>query len=241
MTYLLDAASAAAPALPGGCVVAFSTVHTYLAPTGAPSGRRQYLCHGLNANATTWDSGPYLTLANSLRAAGDSLVLLNLPVAQACAFVNGGWQYREQFNAQLNAVMDAVEAAHGTAPKNVIGGISYGGLHAMMAIVLNGRFMAWWVHLPVVRVDALGPTGNPELANVGNIVKFNPQYEVAGLSLKKGLIGYGTADTRVKWQLTRDLAAQLPQPLITVRAYPGLDHTTNAAGAADIAAWTALV
>ncbi len=224
------------PDLPVGCVLSFSPAYAFRPATGTPSGKRHYMCHGLNGSAATWDSEPFLSVVTGLNAAGDECVLLNLPIAQACPFTNGGWQYREQFNTMLNAVLNDVETNRGVAVKSIIGGISYGGLHAMLGQASNGRFCAWWAHMTVTRIDALGASGNPELAGIGDVVRFNPFYEVTPLAIKPGYITWGTADTRVDWTLTRALAVQLPST-VTKHEYAGLDHTTNAQGVSDILAF----
>lgn len=233
--FLLGSSVAPHQTLPEGCALSFSSAFTFKAPTGATSGKRLYLFHGLNSSASYWESEPYLSMINAFRSAGCEVIAFNLPTAQTCFYSTGGWQYREDFNAMINTVINTVEASHGAALKSIIGGVSYGGLHAMMGTAINGRFCAWWAHLPVVRVDAL-----TELTGVGNAQGFNPQFEVEALGGKPGMIGWGTADTRVNWALAKDLADKLPNT-VTKHEYPGLDHTTNSQGVADIVAWVSSV
>lgn len=229
--YLLGNPTVVVPVLPGGCSLSFSMAFTFNPATGTPSGRRHYLFHGLNSDASYWSAAPFTALISGLAAQGDESVLFNLPIAATCFYTNGGWQYRDQFNAMVNAVMNAVELVHGPAAKNVVGGVSYGGLHAMLATSINGRFAAWWAHMTVTRVDAL-----TELSGVGDAVRFNPQFEVERLAMKKGYISWGTADTRVNWTLTKAIADQLPG-IVTKHEYAGLDHTTNTQGVSDILAY----
>ena len=231
---LLGLAPSVAPPLHYGCSLSFPTTYTYHAPTGTPSGKRHYLFHGFNGSVAQWSSAPYLGLVTALRAAGDSVVLLSSPAPQPCHWTNGGWQVREQFNAALNTVMDAVETLYGAAV-NRSGGFSMGGYWAMIAASSNGRIVTWFAHLPVTRVDAL-----TELAGVGNAHRANPEYVIDELSLKPGWLGWGTADYRVNWTLTKAIADQLPAT-VSKHEYVGQDHTTTAGHVNDILEWLAAI
>jgi hypothetical protein len=220
-----------APAIPAaGCTASFSTSVAYHAPTGTPSGKRVYLFHGYNSPGM-WASGIPLDFVNGLRADGHEVVLPVLPDGQTCFFTNGGWQYREQFVAALNAIKASVETSHGPAT-NIVGGISYGGLHAMMAAASTGHFAGWFAHLPVTRVDAL-----TELSGAGDAKRFNPFFDVASLKDTNGFITWGTADTRVNYLLTISLASQMGT--VTQQPYPGQDHSTNAQNVSDMRAFVA--
>ena len=220
------------PPAPVGCNLSFPTTgFSFLPPTSGNSGKRLYLYPGLNNGVSQWSSGTPLDLVNAFRAAGHQVVLLPLPAPQACMFVNGGFQYRENFVASLNVMMNAVESVNGPAGLNIIGGISFGGLHSMMGAVATGRFAAWFAHVPVTRIDALS-----EFPSVGDVRAFNPQYELSPLKMTTGLVTWGTADTRVNGLLTKAIADQLP-PSVSRIEYAGQDHSTTAQNVADIAAW----
>jgi hypothetical protein len=231
MAVLLLKPAPVVPALAGGCSLAFSTSVAYHAPTGTPSGKRIYLFHGYNSPGM-WTSSTPLDLVNGLKADGHEVVLPVLPDGQTCFFANGGWQYREQFIAALNTIKASVETAHGPATKNIVGGISYGGLHAMMAAASTGHFTGWFAHLPVTRVDAL-----TELSGVGDAKRFNPFFDVGSLKDTNGFITWGTADTRVNYLLTVALASQMGS--VIGQPYPGQDHYTNATNVADMRTWVA--
>ena len=228
MLALLLTPASTVPA--AGCTPTFSSSVVYHAPTGTPSGKRLYLWPGLNSPVTQWEEATTLApFIAGLRAAGHSVVLASLPTAQACFFDNGGWQYRELFNTHLNAIMDATEGTYGSAEENVAGGISFGGLHAMLAASSNGRISAWWALKPVTRIDAL-----TELPSVGDVKRFNPQFLAPELSMKPGWIGWDAGDTRVNGPLTAALATQLPAETET---YTGTAHGTTTAMCNDILAW----
>jgi hypothetical protein len=201
---------------------------------GTPSGKRVYLYYGLNSGGLSmWSNAPYSTMVANFRADGHSVVLASEaePQVAPCRFTNGGGQYREAFNSAINTMMNTVESTYGAADTNIIGGVSFGGLHAMMGATISGRFAAWFAHVPVVRIDAL-----TEFSSVGDVKKFNPQYEVVGLSAKPGLLTWGTTDARVNYLLTIDLANQLPETVEKI-GYAGMGHTTTSQSVADIRAW----
>lgn len=216
------------PPLPAGCSLAFDNGYTHKAPTGAPSGLRVYLYPGFNQTAAQWQSSPFNGFVSNMLAAGHELVYLVPPSAQPCLFTNGGWQYREEFVAQLNAAMSAVEAAHGPAQVNGAGGFSWGGIHAMIAKASSSRIGFWFAHVTVTKPSAL-----TELASVGDVFRFNPFFEVPALAPSKGFISWGTQDDRVHWQYTKELADRLSGSVTKVE-YPGLDHSTNSQGIADV-------
>lgn len=232
----LNASTPLSKPLASDCTITFSPAYTYLAPTGMPSGKRIYLYYGLNSGgiASQWSSSPYSDLVANLRSAGDSVVFASEsePQVQLCKFANGGEQYRTQFNDAINTLMNTVESIYGNANKNIIGGISYGGLHALMGVVINGRFSAWFVHVPVTRLDAL-----TEFAGVGDVRWFNPQYEIKALSAKAGFITWGTLDTRVNGNLTADIANQLPNAVTKISYVQ--DHSTNMQNVTDMTNWLA--
>ncbi len=231
----LVACSPKLPDLSNGCNLSFPSDYVYYPPTGTPSGKRIYLYYGLNSGGLSfWGGAPMSDFVVSLRASGDEVVLASEaePQANTCYFSDGGLQYRERFNQSINTLMNTIEATHGQS-KNIIGGISYGGLHAMMGGVINGRFAAWFAHLPVTRIDAL-----TEFAGVGNVPQFNPQYEIKALLVKPAYISWGTADTRVNWTLTKAIADQLPS-IVTKQEYAGQGHTTTTQNVTDMAAWIA--
>lgn len=228
---IIAKARQAVPNLAGGCAITFPVSDfVYLAPTAGNSGKRLYLWPGLNNDVAQWTSGNAKVLVDSFRAAGDAVVLANLPAPQSCMFVNGGFQYRDKFIASINTIMNAVEAAHGPAGLNIAGGISFGGLHSMMASVISGRFAAWFAHLPVTRIDAL-----QEFPSVGDVKAFNPQQEVSALKMTSGLVTWGTLDTRVNGTLIKAIADQLPDRVSKIEYVQG--HETKTQNVADIAAW----
>lgn len=178
------------------------------------------------------DTGPPKDLLNGLLAAGDEAVLFTgVPDGVSCFFTNGGWQYRTQFIAMLNAVKQSVEAVHGTATKNLVGGISYGGLHAMMSAATTGWFKAWFAHVPVTYINAL-----TEYSSVGNVPQFNPFYDVSALKNTTGWISWGTADTRTNYLLTQQLAWRMGSS-VTKMGYTGETHDTTEQNVTDILSW----
>lgn len=217
-----------------GCSLSFDDSKYQFIATDIPfSGRRFYLYSGFGYTAAQWSGPSYSVLMAYFKSAGHQVVLIGIPVPQQCFFSTGGWQYREQFVSQLNAIMNAVEAQHGPAVKNIAGGISFGGLHSMIAQANSGRIQAWWASLPVTRIDQL-----TEMASVGNVQRFNPFYDIPSLAGTTGLITWGTADSRTNYVLTKQLAGDMGSKVTKIE-YPGQDHSTTPNQETDIINWIA--
>lgn len=222
----------AIPALADNCPINFPTDVTYLAAS-AQSDRRVYLFPGLDVNVSAdFGEGPLKEMVNRLRAGAD-VVLVPLPVPTACIFDHGGERYRQRFTATLRALVIAMDAAHG-ARLNIAGGVSYGGLHAMMAAATVDRFSGWFAMLPVVRLDALAEF--PDL----DVPRFNPLNEAAALSRLPGFLTWGTADDRVNWHLTAQLADRIMGENIHVIEYPSQPHETRPHNIADLMEWISM-
>lgn len=188
---------------------------------------------GLDSGVSQWQSGQFGQLVTDMRADGHSVVGMSLPLAQACFFsLEGSWYYREAFRTSVVAIKAAVDAQHGAASVNVVGGISYGGLHSMTAAVVTGVFNAWWAAVPVTRVDAL----NPEFPGVGDARWFNTQFEAAALKNSDGWVSWGTSDTRVNGLLTKELALRYSSSVTKVENVGGV-HELTAQNALDLRTW----
>ena len=223
-------ATLSVPSLPSGCSLTFPTTGwAAYGAVGQWNGKRVYIFPGLDAQVS--DNGATTALAQAVSAAGSEAIVLPVPVPVACFFSSGGWQYRDGFVSAINSMMNAVESSRGAAAKSIAGGISYGGLHSMMAAASNGRFAAWFSHLPVTRIDALA-----EFPLVGDVPRFNPFFDSDSLAQSVGWISWGTADTRVNGALTKSLAQQFSGSVSKVE-YVGQDHSTNPGNIADMVGW----
>jgi hypothetical protein len=205
------------------CPIDFPTDAIYLPATAPQNGRRVYLFPGLDVNVSAdFGSGPLKEMVDRLRGWGADVVLLPLPAPRACMFADGGARYRERFAAAVFAMTDG-------SRENIVGGVSYGGLHAMMAAATSDRFAGWFALLPVTRLDALAEF--PGL----DVPQFNPLNETAALGLLPGFLEWGTADDRVNWHLTSQLADHLKN--VRKTEYPGHAHETTQQNIDDLMAW----
>lgn len=185
-------------------------------------GPRVYLFSGFPGDKTQWSQEPQISLSNSLDAAGYQVVLLAVPVAMPELFVSYGKVYRLEFESYVRSTIEKIDAEYGHR-KSFVGGISYGGLHAIMA---SHMFDGWFAHLPVVRLDAL-----TEMRCIGDVSSFNPQFEtITG----RGRLSCGSSDTRVNGSLTKSLKVGADVDRVE---YPGLDHETKPEAISDIIVW----
>lgn len=209
----------------------FSTSYKVYQPMGTPTGQRVFLIHGgFNGSSQDWDVEPFLTFRLTLQKAGLQLITFDLPHMRDYHMKDGGLDYRVKFTEQLNFIYQKVELDLGSAKETIVGGFSLGGLHSMMAMVLTkDLFSRYFSILPVTDLAWM-----PEIRF--DVPAFNPFNEVYSLKDFKGYITWGTADERVNFRLTKDLAEKLNDSVET-HEYVGLDHSTTPEVAADTANW----
>ena len=119
------------------------------------------------------------------------------------------------------AAMNAIESVNGVATYNLVGGISFGGLHSMIAAASVPRFNAWFAHVPVTRIALL-----TEFPSVGDVGRMNPFFDAPALSDTNGWISWGTADTRTSWQYTKLLSRSFGAGVSPVE-YAGQDALSH--------------
>ena len=106
--------------------MAFDTDYSFQPANGRAVGRI-FLFHGLRDNRSYWMKSPFDILTFSLRHIGYELVVLDLPYARRAYFDDGGARYCQLFKAQMQHVVDAVDAQHGPAARQLALGVSWGG------------------------------------------------------------------------------------------------------------------
>src|SRR5574343_564254 len=162
---------------------------------------RIYLAHGFGGNKDTYKNEPFKSWIQDLNLKGYDVVAYNLPsldLLKASSFL-----YRHEFKRTMIILFSNVESSYGHLP-SITGGVSFGGLHAMMSkILLPNYFDSYFAHLPVTDFTALD-----ELKTFDSTY-FNPLNEYKDLIDKNGLIIYGNIDERVNFRLTIDLITRI--------------------------------
>lgn len=206
-----------------GCTPKFDERYSYL-PTGGPREFRTYVIPGMEGSAKSFlsEDAPRAWMAG-LTKLGSDVVILNTPIPKACWFADGGYNYRKAFLAELSRVMIDANQRHGHTPKTIIAGVSYGGLHAIVAYASNPKmFVGWEASMPVTRIGAL-----EELKSVGDLPGFNAFAEIPRLANSRGFMSWGTVDYRVDHRLDEALYAAIQSPTIVGVSYPGVAHQTT--------------
>jgi hypothetical protein len=176
------------------------------------SGTCIYLFHGLRSDRSYWNDQPYRTFVDARLKAGDELVLVDLPYAEAGLFSDGGAAYCAAFGRSLRA-FDAT-----LTPKRTFAvGTSWGGMHAAIASAELSSVDAYVSIAPVVEVGRL-----TEMWMVSN--EHCTQAAYVG-RLKPGLVLYGDSDDRAGSDLIAQSVVETGAESVV---YPGIGHETTA-------------
>lgn len=177
----------------------------YPAMTAIPKARI-FLAHGFGGDRMVYENYPFSGWRLDLQLAGYEVVTYNLPPWKFEYFSrDGGLEYRLSYIQFLKWLLREFETEKGPLPQ-IAGGISFGGLHAMMAVeLLPGEFSAWFGGVPVVDYTALS-----ELAG-GSSEHFHPAERLDLLAATPGFLHYGEQDERVNYRLTIELIQQISQ------------------------------
>lgn len=168
--------------------------------------KRIYLMHGLRSTKADFENEPFKSWVDGLKQNNYDIVTFNLPYATEAMFdTDGGAQYKQDFIELMNMVIDAVEAKNGPAAVNIAGGVSWGGLHSLMAVEeLDGFFDQYFAYVPVTDLTALF-----EFESCCSSAHFNPWNDTNALGAIPGYIAWGNMDMRVNYNLTIDLVDEI--------------------------------
>lgn len=201
------------------------------------------LLHGFTGDHTYFNTAtPANSLLYQLRRQGYRVVTPDLPYhgpdqgakirARLTRDNDGGASYARMWRRAFHRIVRWTNRRYGHAP-TIVGGISWGGFHAMQAACTEPHIAGWFAISPVVEVARLN-----EFAG----------FDTRGLSLDPcahrlatmpGRMSYGDADTRVGVLPQQHLATLLANSSsVRVRRYPGLDHTTTPAAIARVLRFT---
>lgn len=204
---------------------------------------RVILLHGLSGDRSIATTPPVDAMRRELVAHGWQVVVPSLPydlgVGQAPAVRHavrgdGGAAYAARWHRRFARLVAWAERHHGHAHRLIVGGISWGGLHALRAACEFPEIDGYFAHEP-----ALDPNVLTEFAGVDVRHLMLPAGCTKRLAAMRGYLSYGTADTRVGTDAVRSLIARLraAHAHLTTRVYPGLDHSTTPEVARALAAW----
>jgi len=177
----------------------------YEADSSCSTIKRIYITHGFGGNKEVYDSDPFVLFFNNLRTSCYELISYDLPYGDfKIHFSQSGLIYKNNFTEYITQLKSEIENSRGTVSTNLVGGVSFGGLHAMMSIELTDNlFDGFFALKPVTDYTAL-----IELSELSS-AHFNVFNNYQKLGLSKGYIVYGSQDDRVDWLKTDYLKYRL--------------------------------
>lgn len=165
-------------------------LYTY-APSTLANGKRVFLIHGMWGSHEMFEIGPYKTLKDALLSQGYEVVSFDCPTFTASLFRDNGSYYKSQLISRLNLAIEQANQAFGHTAKNILGGISFGGMHALVAMAEMPQFEAYFALIPLLQVSKLGYF--PNVNNDG----FKP--EASSLLNRPGYIAWSSDDLVVDY------------------------------------------
>jgi dienelactone hydrolase len=211
---------------------------------GKPTTGRVFLFHGLNGNRTFVHEPAFRPLLAGLRARGWQVVVPDLPYdgrlthqarAVRHALRSGGMTYRATWTRYVSRLITAAEKRYGTTSRVMVGGVSWGGFHALMAACNDPRVTGYFAQTPVVDPRSLIEFSALPLADLTPWSGGCAQR----LAAIPGYISWGGRDTRVgTTAVTRLMGALrgLKAPVVG-REFPLMGHETPPEAAHGILSW----
>jgi pimeloyl-ACP methyl ester carboxylesterase len=193
--------------------------------------------HGLSSTVLSFSSTePGSGLIAGLRAQGWYVIVPEEPYRTVPALIkpalaDGGYAYRAAWDADFAGIL-AVNEVPSNANLMVVG-ISWGGLHALMAACDDTAVSEVVVHDPVVDASNLAEFAGMSLPGL-SVTSCAKRF-----ASMRGEMSYGTLDTRVGVAPSQALAESIVSPTMSVvREVEG--HETTAADVATMLVSTAL-
>ncbi len=199
---------------------------------GANTGKRVILAHGVWSDATFWNEGYALSLRQGLQAQGYQVVTFTYPVTNGEIFNDGGSAYRQQYADFLQWMFTDLDATQGAVTRTDIGGFSFGGLHAMMAVSLfPAVFTKWFGLCPVAN-----PNFNPEIFGHYDAPMFNAFNYVPVLQAHAGFIQTSLHDNILGYQNGQNLSTQIGNNFY-MQSVSGILHDFDAQVVTSLLNW----
>jgi len=193
------------------------------------SGKRLIYIHGgilgvCNHLTTLMNTKCHIDFVDSLSALGWQVIEFDLPNKKPVSdyWEDGGKAYARAYISKLNQVVKWSEKFLGHANNYFIGGVSFGGLHALYGAEHFPVFKKYFALLPVIKLNALD-----EFSHYQNVSDFDPADTYRKLEYADGFLFWNTSDTKVDYLLTQELYVNLKNidaPIDTMTASLG-GHT----------------
>lgn len=176
----------------------------YQNPAVPFNGHRLILIHGALYPGANHDNAmmnvpAYKGLVDSLANRGWQVVEFDLPSQPIQnQWADSGKAYRNAFLSKVRQAETWASETYGKADYSV-GGISYGGLHALIAAEYLPEFTHYFAVLPVMKIGVLSEFTGREAP------EFDATLRYLNLAEKRGYLAWNTSDERVGYQHTKNL------------------------------------
>ncbi|HEY5749752.1 MAG TPA: hypothetical protein VIU12_26970 [Chryseolinea sp.] len=183
----------------------------YTDPQVPFNGKRLIYIHGgvkgeSNHLASLMNSPGNINLVDSLNALGWQVLEFDLPNKKVVSdyWSDGGEAYAQAYLSKLNQVVKWSELELGHADDYCIGGVSFGGLHALYGEQHFPIFKKYFALLPVTKLNIL-----KEFAHYDSVPAFDPTREYKKLAKAEGFLFWNTSDSRVGFLHTQKMYTDL--------------------------------
>lgn len=168
--------------------------------------KRVYLLHGFGNDWTMWSSEPYRSFVYEMLDLGYDIIFITIPyfknVDQTRSLMANSADFYQMWTSRIARVKSGVENRYGLVSTNIVGGISFGGHHALLAATTH-LFDAYFALLPLVDPQSLSELSDIYAPNA-NVLNY-----VSSLSDIPGYVSWGTQDSRVDYVKSMELTVSL--------------------------------
>jgi pimeloyl-ACP methyl ester carboxylesterase len=190
---------------------------SYLVDGENKKGRVFYI-HYINASAKAMDEGYFGEIKKAIIAKGYQVVTFDCPSVFEDSFKDKGAVYKQNYLRFMKwMVQDAIDK-HGPAKETIVGGVSFGGLHTLVAVAnLPELFNRFFTVVSVIDPNKLNQFHRIDVS------LFSAKNSAEKLKGKKALMIYGEIDEIVGPKLNPEMCEAL-KPDSTCVGIPGSGH-----------------
>lgn len=198
-------------------VTASTFTRTYQVDGVNINGRVIYI-HYYNGSANQMNGEYFGVLKQGMISKGYQVVSFDCPKVDELSFIDGGKLYTKNYLEYLDWLIPDLEQNHGPTNELVIGGVSFGGLHTLVAVANRAHyFTRYFTVVSVVDLTVLQPYKGQ------NVDTFTALGIAPKLANTPGLMAWGGADTFVDFRLNKALADEIG-PMVLGVEIPGYWH-----------------
>lgn len=194
------------------------------------NGVRLVVIHGMNGvHENLWNNEPYASMMHALQDSGYEITMFDNPQFNPRFFEDKGALYQILFLERMNKALRQGDNCFGhRVTITVTIGVSFGGLHSMVAAKNIPEITAFAALIPVVRLNNLNIPSVADFSLIDN-TSFNSDLELEKYKHKPGFISWSDNDETVNYRL----AASLYQSMLVAnqnvahQTYHNADHSID--------------